>query len=367
MWAFLVRAFLVRAFLVRASTHASIHAGKDALRRCGGRLIYDAVLALVSPSASNHPELLYPSWSVSLPSRSVSLPSRSVSLPSRSVSLPSRSVSLPSRSVSLPSPSVSLPSRSVSLPSPSVSLPHGPFTRPACVVSLLYLDGPHSALDSNALSRAAFPPPLSFPSTPAYEARGHRLCCTHLYHMPLAPAAALPPHLTPSPTPPRYSRSAFLVALFYTVAVHWTAVCSRHAAYGAIASAMLLPPSPSTSFLLLITCFTVVPSPPIAHTHPYHFLPPTQRPCPPHPPNVPALLIHPTSLPSSSTQRPCPPHPPNVPALLIHPTSLPSSSSRLHCPPPCSTFQVAHSAWEVVTDSHLDPSAPLFNLLHTML
>ncbi|CAI5508025.1 unnamed protein product, partial [Closterium sp. Naga37s-1] len=95
------------------------------LSGCGGRLIYDAVLALVSPSASNHPELLYPSW---------------------------------------------------------------------------------------------------------------------------------------------YSRSAFLVSLFYTVAVHWTAVCSRHAAYGAIASAM-----------------------------------------------------------------------------------------------------VAHSAWEVVTDSHLDPSAPLFNLLHSLL
>ncbi|CAI5517280.1 unnamed protein product, partial [Closterium sp. Naga37s-1] len=65
---------------------------------------------------------------------------------------------------------------------------------------------------------------------------------------------------------PLYSRSAFLVSLFYTVAVHWTLSCSRQAAYGAIASAM-----------------------------------------------------------------------------------------------------VAHSAWEVVTDSHLDPSAPLFNLLHSML
>ncbi|CAI7796045.1 unnamed protein product [Closterium sp. NIES-53] len=32
---------------------------------CGGRLIYDAVLTLVSPPASNHPELLYPSWFVS--------------------------------------------------------------------------------------------------------------------------------------------------------------------------------------------------------------------------------------------------------------------------------------------------------------
>ncbi|CAI7908821.1 unnamed protein product [Closterium sp. NIES-53] len=49
------------------------------------------------------------------------------------------------------------------------------------------------------------------------------------------------PHLLPSPPLPahRYSRSAFLVSLFYTVAVHWTLSCSRQAAYGAIASAMV--------------------------------------------------------------------------------------------------------------------------------
>ncbi|GJP33658.1 hypothetical protein CLOM_g18181 [Closterium sp. NIES-68] len=31
------------------------------------------------------------------------------------------------------------------------------------------------------------------------------------------------------------------------------------------------------------------------------------------------------------------------------------------------TFMVAHSAWEAVSDSHLDPSAPLFSLFHSVL
>ncbi|CAI5479454.1 unnamed protein product [Closterium sp. Yama58-4] len=58
---------------------------------------------------------------------------------------------------------------------------------------------------------------------------------------------------------------------------------------------------------------------------------------------------------------------PFVPSPIAHtpyPSTSPTpSSSRL----PCSYYQVAHSAWEVVTDSHLDPSAPLFNLFHSLL
>ncbi|GJP34215.1 hypothetical protein CLOM_g18663 [Closterium sp. NIES-68] len=79
----------------------------------------------------------------------------------------------------------------------------------------------------------------------------------------VAPSACSHPELL---YPSWYSHSAFLVSIVYTLAVHWMAVCSRDAAYGAIA-----------------------------------------------------------------------------------------------------TFMVAHSAWEAVSDSHLDPSAPLFSLFHSVL